>query len=226
MSPAPRPLTPAAPPLSPLPFTPLNNLCGSQTQTLTREKEEIKNPVQKELDDKIYELPNDPPKLENILNERFVNKKELEDEVLENIKEEYGLEEIKDAFHEASVLHQLEFFYFGINKNFIQACYFFSPNNDNREYIAFLVSGDGQNVMANNNLSVNVESGNIFHQNYNTNENFYSFFIAQQDETTVIIPKRISYHCSFEKYINKYLPSFSIDNAEKFDLFANKNYKY
>ena len=28
------------------------------------------------------------------------------------------------------------------------------------------------------------------------------------------------------KYINKYLPSFSIDDDEKFDLFANKNSKY
>ena len=69
--------------------------------------------------------------------------------------------------------------------------------------------------MTDNNLSVNVESGNIFDQNLNTNENFYSFLIAQQDETKAIIPKRISYHCSFEKYINKYLYSFSIDNAEK-----------
>ena len=156
VSPAPRPLTPTTPPLSPLPFTPWNNLYGSRTQTLTREKEEIKNPVQKELDDKIYELPNDPPKLklgddlenilgpeaEDILNEGFVNKKELEDELLENIKEVYGFEEIKDAFDEASVLHQLKFFYARINGSFIQACYFLSRNNDNREFIAFLVSGD------------------------------------------------------------------------------------
>ena len=42
----------------------MNYLYGSQTQTLTREKEEIKNAEQKELDDKIYELPNDLPKLE------------------------------------------------------------------------------------------------------------------------------------------------------------------
>ena len=45
VSPAPRPLTPTAPPLSPPEFTPSNNLYGSQTQTLTREKEEIKNAV-------------------------------------------------------------------------------------------------------------------------------------------------------------------------------------
>ena len=31
---------------------------------------------------------------------------------------------------------------------------------------------------------------------------------------------------TFEKYINKYLPSFSIDDAEKFDHFANKNSKF
>ena len=50
--------------------------------------------------------------------------------------------------------------------------------------------------------------------------------MAQQGETKAIILKRVSYHYSFDKYINKYLPSFSIDDAEKFDLFANKNSKY
>ena len=75
-------------------------------------------------------MPDDPSKLElgdglanilgpDILDEGFINKKELEDEVLENIKEQYGFEEIKDAFDEASVPHQLEFVYGGINKNFI-----------------------------------------------------------------------------------------------------------
>ena len=50
--------------------------------------------------------------------------------------------------------------------------------------------------------------------------------MAQWDQTKAIIPKRISYHYNFEKCINKYLPSFSIDDAEKFHLFANKNSKY
>ena len=227
VSPAPRPLTPAAAPLSPLAFTSSNNLYGSQTQTLTREKEEIKNAVQKDLDDKIYELPNDPPKLElgdgqanilgpeaeDILDEGFINKKELEDEVLEKIKKDYGFEEVKDAFDEASVPHQLEFFYGSINENFTQPCYLLSPNNDNRKFIAFLVSDKGQNIMTSNNLSIYVESGNIFYQNFSTNEDFYSFLIAQQDKIKGIILNRISYHYSFENYI-KYLPSFSIDNID------------
>ena len=53
-----------------------------------------------------------------------------------------------------------------------------------------------------------------------------AFFLAQQDEKKAIIPKRIVYHYSFEKYIKNYLPSFSVDDIEKFDLFANKNSKY
>ena len=50
--------------------------------------------------------------------------------------------------------------------------------------------------------------------------------MAQQDETKAIIPKRIAYHYSFEKHIKNYLPFFSVDDLEKFDLYANKNSKY
>ena len=80
--------------------------------------------------------------------------------------------------------------------------------------------------MTNNSLSNHIESGNIFYKIFNTNENFYSFFLAQQDETKKIIPKRIAYHHSFEKYFKSYLRSFSIEEVEKFDLDANKNSKY
>ena len=66
-----------------------NNLYSSLAQTLKRENEEIQNTIQEELDDKIYELPDDIPKLElgdgltnvlgpvaeDILDERLVNKK-------------------------------------------------------------------------------------------------------------------------------------------------------
>ena len=63
---------PSAPPLVPentyilasTSRTPSNNLYGFQTQTLTRKREKVKDAAQKELDDKIYELPDDPPKLE------------------------------------------------------------------------------------------------------------------------------------------------------------------
>ena len=36
----------------------------------------------------------------------------------------------------------------------------------------------------------------------------------------------MSYHNSFEKYTDSFLPSFSINDVEKFDLYSNKNAKY
>ena len=64
------------------------------------------------------------------------------------------------------------------------------------------------------------------YQNFNTNESFYRFLLAQLDKTKKIILKRKAYHHSFEKHIKSYLPSFSIEEAEKFVLYANKNSKY
>ena len=68
--------------------------------------------------------------------------------------------------------------------------------------------------------------GTFFYQNFNTNENFYNFLLAQQNDQTASVPKRILYHGSFEKYIRSFLPSFSIDDVEKLDLYSNKNAKY
>ena len=56
--------------------------------------------------------------------------------------------------------------------------------------------------------------------------NFYNFLLAQQNDQTSSVPKRVSYHGSFEKCIRSFLPSFSIDDVEKLDLYSNKNAKY
>ena len=47
--------------------------------------------------------------------------------------EEYGFEKIKGALYEGSVPNQLDFDG-GSNENFVQACNFLSPSNDNRVY--------------------------------------------------------------------------------------------
>ena len=155
-----------------------------------------------------------------------MNRKQQEDAALENFKEEYGFDEIKDAFDEAAGPHQLHIFWGENNENFIRAIEFLSPSIENREFIAFLSFEKGQNVMTSNSLSMHMESANIFYQSFNINENFYSFISTQQDHTKALVSKRISYCHSFEKYIEIFLPSFSIDDVENFDLFANKNSKY
>ena len=80
--------------------------------------------------------------------------------------------------------------------------------------------------MTENKLSVHVESGNIFYDNHNTGENFYSFLLSQQNNEAAYIPKKFSNKNISETYIGSFLQSFSIDDQEKFDLLAFKNSKY
>ena len=111
-------------------------------------------------------------------------------------------------------------------KNFKHVCNILSFNDENIGFTDFLCSERGQNIKTNKRLSIHVESRDTFYQNFNTNETFFSFLSAQQDEKKLVVPKRISYSYSFEKYIQSYLPSFSIDEVEKYDLYLNKNAKY
>ena len=66
---------------------------------------------------------------DDILEQKVVNKKQQEDAVLKQIKEDYNFDEIKDVFDEGTVPHQLDFFYGGENSNFNQAIEFSSPSN-------------------------------------------------------------------------------------------------
>ena len=51
-------------------------------------------------------------------------------------------------------------------------------------------------------------------------------FTTQQDKTKQFIPKKISYHYSFEKHTNNYHPSFVLEKINKFDMLSHKNSKY
>ena len=117
------------------------------------------------------------------MDDQFVNSEGLEEKTIGQIKEEYNFDKIKDGFDHAAVPVQSEFFYDGDNESFVKACNFLSSNEDKNEFVSFLCSDRSQNIMADNNLSIHIESGNLFFQNFNTNENFYSFLLAQQDET-------------------------------------------
>ena len=99
-------------------------------------------------------------------------------------------------------------------------------SEDNNEFVSFLWSDMGQNIMTNNILSIHIETGDIFYNDFNTKENLYNFLLTQQGEIKQFIPKRISYHYSFEKYTHSYFSSFSLEEIHKLDLLSNKNTKY
>ena len=74
-------------------------------------------------------------------------RQEEEDVVLEQIKEEYGFEDIKDAFDDGYVPNSVYFFYGGESENFARAVEVLRPDADNREFAAFLLSDLGRQVM-------------------------------------------------------------------------------
>ena len=80
--------------------------------------------------------------------------------------------------------------------------------------------------MTSNKLSIHITNRDISYENHDTGENFYNFLIDQQNEDAAFIPKKFAYRNTFEKYINSFLPTFSIDDVQKHDLYANKNSKY
>ena len=80
--------------------------------------------------------------------------------------------------------------------------------------------------MNENNLSIHVQSGDIFDENHSTGENFYNFLLAQQNDDAAFIPKTSKYRRSFESCISQFLQAFSIEDVEKYDVFAHKNSKY
>ena len=123
-------------------------------------------------------------------------------------------------------LQRFFFFYGGESENFCRFIEFIGLSPMNREFGAFLMSDLGRQVMAENKLSIHVESGDIFYENHNTGENFYNFLLAQQNDNVAFIPKKFSYRNSFETYISQFLQVFSIDDVEKYNLYAHKNSKY
>ena len=194
-----------------------------------------------EIDDFLYELPDTGvPSLE--LRDKLLDtlgveakdlfndvptKKEEEDEVLQKIIDEYDVPGMKETMDETGEMpDNIYFFYEGESQKLTDALEFLGLSPKNREFSAFLLWDLGRKTMTQNKLSIHVESGDIFYSNHNTEENFYSFLLSQQNDEAAFVPKKFSYRDTFEKYISSFLQNFSIEDQEKFDLLAFKNSKH
>ena len=96
-------------------------------------------------------------------------------------------------------------------------------NKDNENFIDFLALDIGSQIFRDNMLSIHIEMGNDFCNNYNTNESIYSFLLNQQDETKQVIHTTLTYKDSFSNYLKYFLDDLDNETVEKFDFFAYKN---
>ena len=153
---------------------------------------------------------------EDLFDANFPQSKKEEDEILQKVIEEYDIPGMKETMDETGqVPESIYFFYGGDSQNFVDALEFIGLSPINREFAAFLLSDLGRQVMTQNKLSIHVESGDNFYDNQNTEENFYSFLLSQQNDEAAYVPKNFSNSNTFGKYVTDFL-QFSIDDQEKF----------
>ena len=99
-------------------------------------------------------------------------------------------------------------------------------NKNNEHFIDFFSSDIGWQIFRKNILSINIKTGNIFYDNYNTNESIYSFLLNQQDKTKQIIHATLTYRNSFSNYLKYFSDDLGNKTVEKFAFVAYKNVKY
>ena len=85
-----------------------------------------------------------------------ITKEEEESPALEKIKEEYGFEDIKEAFDEGNFPENINFFNGEESENFYRLLEFIGLSPMNREFGTFLMSYLGRQVMVENELSIHV----------------------------------------------------------------------
>ena len=69
------------------------------------------------------------------------------------------------------------------------------------EFLDYLSSDYDKELLQTNKLKIYVESGEIFHDNVNTGEDFYSFFSDQDDETKKFVNLNLDLSGDLEYYL-------------------------
>ena len=128
---------------------------------------------------------------EDLFNTEAPPTKKEEEEILKKIMDEYEIEKIRDTMDEqGKVPESIYFFYGGDSDQFNKVLEFLRLSPINREFGAFFMSDLGLITMTQNKLSIHLDSGDIFYNNHNTGENFYSFSLSQQNDEAAYVPKK------------------------------------
>ena len=82
------------------------------------------------------------------------------------------------------------------------------------EFLDYLSSDYGKELLQKNEWKIHLESGETFHDNVNTGENFYNFFNDQEDETKKIINLNLNLSSDLEYYVREILSGTTNDRFE------------
>ena len=100
------------------------------------------------------------------------------DEARENLK----YEEFSSQLERGEIPRELEFFTGDENENFRERLNELGLNDRNREFVDYLMSEECRDALERDNISIHIDSGDIFINNQNTGESIYKFVLNQQDD--------------------------------------------
>ena len=101
-------------------------------------------------------------------------KQEIKKQQDKEINDEIDLQRLHHEINSREIPKEIEFYFGGLNENIFLMCSSLNLSRENSDFIDFLSSDIGLQVLRENMLSSHIESGNIFYDNYNTNQ--YTIF--------------------------------------------------
>ena len=136
------------------------------------------------------------------------------------------LTEILTRIGEDDTLFEFEFFTGGQNKKFDDIIPGIGPSSDNLEFLDFLQSDQCEPILVRNKLKIHIETGNIYHNDQDTNKSILDFFFNQQNPITRVINFDFVYGESYADYFNWLINGFDSYQKNKLDVLTCKNSKY
>ena len=136
------------------------------------------------------------------------------------------LTEILTRIGEDDTLFEFEFFTGGQNKKFDDIIPGIGPSSDNLEFLDFLQSDQCEPILVRNKLKIHIETGNIYHNDQDTNKSILDFFFNQQNPITRVINFDFVYGESYADYFNWLINGFDSYQKNKLDVLTCTNSKY
>ena len=164
---------------------------------------------------------------DEILKTDFFWQKEQEKEELEAFKKEYQIDTLTDQIDSGEIPEILEFYFGGENKKFLEKIRDLKPKQETAFFIDFLRTDFGSRLMKENNLSIHIETGNLYYNGSNKGQSIYNFLLAQNDSSKKIFKEKLYYAGSLsEDYLSEFLAGFSAEEDAELNMLTNKCIKY
>ena len=136
------------------------------------------------------------------------------------------LTEILTRIGEDDTPFEFEYFTGEKNKKVDDIICGIGPSSDNFEFLDFLQSDQCKQILVSIKLKIHIETGNIYHNDQDTNESILDFSFSQQNPITGVINFDFVYGESYADYFNWLINGFDSYQKNKLDVLTCTNSKY